>query len=469
MNSKKTKSPLKKLLLAVATTFLAGCTSTDSVRLPRDARAAPGVHSHRIVNDIRPDIAREVSEDSNLSDYLTIAALNNPGLEASFYQWKSALERIPQVKALPDPRFNYGYFIREVETRVGPQNQKLGISQAFPWFGKLRLRGEKAGNAARAAQHQYEAAKLKLFYDVKDAYYELFYLSQAIAIAEENIDLLKRLEKVAQAKFRSGSDVTGVLKAQVELGKLEDRLQSLNDLRGPVLARFNAALNRPISALMPWPRRFDVKDMSLADNELSATLEAYNPELKVLAERISEEETGVQLAKTDFWPDFTLGIDYIDTGASTMSGVSDGGKDPLVVMGSMSLPLWWGKYRAGLREAETRLAAARKTLAEKENLLSAELQLTLYKFRDAQRKASLFRDTLTPLAKNSLDVAEQSYKAGKVDFLELIDAQRLLLEFQLSYQRAVADREQQLAHVETLIGKEVTLIKKGLRTTEGTQ
>lgn len=466
MSSEQIKESPKILALAVVATLLAGCTSTDSVRVSRDDRSVTGPHSTGMVMETRPDLPREISENSTLKDYLKIAALNNPGLEASFNQWKSSLESIPQVRALPDPQFNYGYFIQEVETRVGPQNQRFGVSQAFPWFGKLRLRGEKAGEAALAAQHQYEATKLKLFYEVSDAYYELYYLSKAIAIASENIDLLKRLETVAQAKFRSGSDVTGVVKAQVELGKLEDRLQSLNDLRVPVSARINAALNRPISTFVPWPKRFDFKKVNLTDNELSSTLEAGNSELHALGARISEAERGLRLAQKDFWPDFTLGIDYFETGEARISEVSASGQDSVVLMGSMSVPLWRDKYRAGLREAELKLVAAKKSLVEKENLLFAELQLIFYRFRDAERKASLFRDTLMPLAKNSLDVAEQSYKAGKADFLELIDAQRLLLEFQLSYQRAVADREQRLAQVEMLIGKEVAPLQERLQEME---
>ena len=113
-----------------------------------------------------------LSPDATLADYLAYAALNNPGLEAAFNHWKAAVERVPQVTSLPDPRFTYKYFIREVETRVGPQKQSLGLSQMFPWFGKLELRGSVAAEAARAAKQQYENEKIKLFFEVKDAFYE---------------------------------------------------------------------------------------------------------------------------------------------------------------------------------------------------------------------------------------------------------------------------------------------------------
>ena len=102
-----------------------------------------------------------LNDDSTIDDYLAYAALNNPKLKAAFGVWKAALHRIPQVRSLPDPKFNYAYFIREVETRVGAQEQKLGLSQMFPWFGKLQLKEDIAYEAANSAEQRYEAEKLK--------------------------------------------------------------------------------------------------------------------------------------------------------------------------------------------------------------------------------------------------------------------------------------------------------------------
>ena len=115
-----------------------------------------------------------------------------------------------------------------------------------------------------------------------------------------------------------------------------------------------------------------------------------------------------------------------------------------MVMGSINIPIWLGKNRAGVKEAEANRSAARASLENRGNVLISDLKMLLYRFRDAERKIDLFGGTLAPLAKNSLDVTEQAYQAGRSDFLELIDAQRLLLDIQLSYQRAIADREQRL-------------------------
>ncbi len=396
-------------------------------------------------------------ENSTLSDYLTYAALNNPGLEAAFNRWKAAIERVPQVRSLPDPRFTYRYYIEEVETRVGAQEQGFGIAQTFPWFGKLSLRADAAAQAAKAKQQLYEATKLKLFYQVKDAYYEYYYLWRAIARIEENFQLVKQFESVARIRYKvAAGGHPDVIRAQVELGKLADRLGSLKDLQGPIVARLNAALNRPAGAELPWPRAVVEESISLTDEQMLDWMARSNPELGALEQEIARSRTKIRLAEKDYYPDITLGLNYVDT-AKSIGGMnpSDDGKDPLIAMVSINLPIWRSKLAARVREARHRNRAAALNKSDKENSLSAELKLALYRFRDASRKIDLFRDTLLPKAKESLRVNMASFRAGKGGFLDFIDAQRMLLQFELDYERGLANQGQQLAKLEMLIGEEI--------------
>ncbi|MHC4389213.1 MAG: TolC family protein, partial [Planctomycetota bacterium] len=147
----------------------------------------------------------DVNSLIGLEDYLRYAALNNAALKASFEQWKAATEEVPQAKSLPDPKFTYSYFIREVETRVGPQRQKFGIMQVFPWFGKIEARTDAAAAKAKAARKRYEAEKLKLFWQVKDAFYEYLYLGSAVEIARQNLELLKHFEDVARTRYMAAA------------------------------------------------------------------------------------------------------------------------------------------------------------------------------------------------------------------------------------------------------------------------
>ncbi len=418
--------------------------------------SSPGGVSQRgwYPTQAQPDLP-SLDEESSLRDYLAYAALNNAGLRAAFERWKVALERIPQVRSLPDPRFTYGFFIRKVETRVGPQRHRFGISQMFPWFGKLRLRGDAAWEAAEAARERYEAQKLKLFYTVKVAYYEYYYLGRAIAVVREQRDLLKYLEEVVRTRYMvAAAQHADVIRAQVELGKLDDRLRTLQDLQGPIVARLNAALNRRTSAELPWPAKIAEEEMQASDEQILTWSRENSPELKEFDHKIAKEQHAIQLARKHYYPDIMLGVDYIETGSAIMD-TPDSGKDPVIAMASINLPIWFGKLRAGVREAEARRRVALRAKRDRENWLSSEIRMVLYRFRDAERKIDLYRDTLVPKGKQSLKASETAFRAGTASFLDVMDAIRILLEFELSYERALADHAQRLAQVEMLVGRQI--------------
>lgn len=390
-----------------------------------------------------------------LHDYLAEAAQNNPGLEAAFNNWKAALEQVPQVKALPDPRFTYSYFIQEVETRVGPQRQRFGISQVFPWFGKLSLRGDMAMEAAEAERQRYEQAKLKLFQRVKSAFYEYDYLNRSIEITRQHLVLLQNMEQVARTRFQTGElPQSAVLQLQVELGKLDDRMRTLDALRAPASVRLSAVLNRKDDTLLPWPQAVDAIPAVFADSDVQQWMKESSPELKQADAVIRKETDAHLLARKERYPDIMLGLDYTQTGEARMSGVSDSGKDPLMASVSMNLPIWFGKLKAGEMQAAYRRDAAENLRSETQNRLQADLQMAIYNFRDAERKINLYRDTLIPKAQQSLEVTREAFEAGSVTYISLIDAQRTLLEFQLAADRARADREIRLAEIEWLTGHE---------------
>ena len=398
----------------------------------------------------------QLSKKSDLQDYLIYAALNNPGLRAAFEEWKAALQKVPQVTALPDPQLTFGYFIQEIETRVGPQEWRAGLMQKFPWFGKLDLKGDMAGKAARAAWERFEARRLKLYHEVKAAYAEYYYLSRAIEITRETRSLVDRLEDVARVKYKTGiATHADVIKAQVELGKLQDRLESLRDLKEPRAAKLNAALGRPAEVPLPWPVDLEHEEVALRQKKLLAELKEQNPQLKALRWNVERAESGVDLAGLRYYPDVTAGLTYIETGSAVMPGVGDSGKDPVLASLSINLPLWWNSYRAGEREARARLRQARRSLDDKANELESELKLAVYGVQDARRKIDLYANTLVPQARQSMKATQTAFQAGDADFLSLLDAERILLEFQLAHQRAVADHLESTAMLEMLVGRQM--------------
>jgi outer membrane protein TolC len=399
----------------------------------------------------------EITENSTLQDLLAAAALNNRGLRAAFEQWQAALQQVPQMRALPDPQLNFSYFIREIETRVGPQQAKVGIMQMFPWFGKLKLKGNAAAEAANAQKQQYENIKRTLFYEVKTTYYDYYYAVRTVEVLKKNVALLENLESVIQVKYRTGSvSYASLVKIQVERDKLQDRLKSALDNLEPVKARLNAALNRPTHAPLPVPKEIAMEDepVELSRERLVERLRANNPVLKAIDAMAAKSKIGINLAKKNYYPDFSLGVDYMPTGGARMPGIPDSSKDPLAAMVSIRLPLWFKKNKAGVKEANALYRAALYQREEAENNLLARLEMVLFKYRDAERKVKLYRESLLPRAEQALEVTRSAFEVGKADFLDFIDSQRMLLMFELEYEEAGTLRAQRLAELQMIAGKE---------------
>lgn len=393
-----------------------------------------------------------LTEQSALADYLSFAALNNPGLEAAFERWKAAMEMIPQARALPDPQFTFRYFVVAQATRDGDMRFAFDLAQTFPWFGKLQLKGDMAAAEAKAAYMRYEAQRLAVFARVKDAYYEYRYVARATDIAKENVDRLKSIELIARAKYRN---VTGsqpdLIRVQVELGKMEDELESMRDMRNPIAARLNAALGRPADAPLPASLPVGDGDDTVAEGRLQAWMEQSNPELKAMDADIAREIKGIALAGKDYYPDFMLGVSY--DAMVHARGVMMPPENPIAVMVSVNVPIWWNKYAAGVRQAQARYNAAMKDKQDKTYSLGSDIRMESYNFRNARRKVVLYRDTLLPKADAALRSTLASYQTGAATFADLIDTQRTLLEFQLNYERAYADRRQALARLEAIAGR----------------
>ena len=453
--------------LAILVVGVAGCSVSRpqvSVEQPETSFTSQKTFGESLPDRMptrRQEDLPDLTKDSPLSAYLEYAALNNPALREAFQEWKAALERVPQVEALPDPRFSLGYLIQEIETRVGPQEWRAGLKQTFPWFGKLDLKGDMVALRAQAAWQRFHAEKLHLFHRVKKAYAEYFYLSRAIEVTRKHRDLVEYLEEVARTQYRTGiAPHSAVIKAQVERGKLEDRLASLKDLKDARAARLNAALGRRADAPLPWPVTLSQERVKIRSEKLMAQLRESNPRLKALRRNVERAESAVDLAELRYYPDITAGLSYMYTDSAIMSGVDDSGKDPILATLSINLPLWWDAYRAGEREKLSRLRSARRKLEDRTRKLEAELELAAYGVQDARRKINLYGDSLIPQARESLEATRASFKAGDADILALLDAERMLLEFRLERERAVADHLQSVAKLEMLVGRRMDAKEK---------
>jgi cobalt-zinc-cadmium efflux system outer membrane protein len=404
----------------------------------------------------RPEPAVLPDEGATFSDYARYAVTHNAGLKAAFNDWKATREKIPQAHSWPDPRFTYTDYIRPVETRVGPQERSFSLVQTVPWPGKLLARGRVASREAESAYQRYEAARLALVYRLAKAYCEYYYLSRAISITENDVALVSDLEDVARTRYKVGAvPYAALIKAQVEIARLEDDLQDLREMRRPAAAALNEIMGRPRDAYVPWPEGVSFGSVEFGDSSTYRELGRNNPELLALRLSTSKEEAALGLARQQYFPDLILGATVIQTGPSSNPGLRDSGKDPVMASVSVGLPVWIGKYRAAEREARARRKAAADRRADRENQLAADLEAALFNLRSAERRIDLYGGELIPKAEQALAASRRAFSADQADFFDLIEAQRTLLEFRLVHERALSDRAQRIAEIDMLLGRDI--------------
>jgi outer membrane protein TolC len=402
--------------------------------------------------------APSLPDGAVLDDYIRYAMQNSPALEAAFYRWRAAAERVPQAKTLPDPELGFALVLDQVERKPEYMGERYSISQMFPWFGKRSLRGDMALEAAQAEAQRFEATRLELVERVTRAWFEYAWLHEAGLTARKNLDLLVRLESVARSLYRTGTaSLADVNRAQVELGRLDDQVRSMEDMLGPAAAELNAALGRPAHAHLPAspppPSRQAVADLpARSDEDWLALARDHNPGLAASRHGVTREQHSIALARKDYYPDFRLGLEYARDGSARMAMMDGGGADMIAGMISFSIPIRRGRIDAGVREAEARRNAATRDVLDQELSLDASLKGALFAYRDSGRRLQLYGGTLVPKARQSMASTEAAYRVGDASFTDLIDAQRVLLEFELAHERAAADRGKALARIRALVG-----------------
>jgi len=381
----------------------------------------------------------ELPADPTLDDYLRYALAHSPKLEAAFQEWKAALERVPQARALPDPQLRYSYFVRASMTQ-----QAAGLSQTFPWYEKLKARGQARLEAARAAEQRFERARLALIAEVKEAYAEYAYLRQAIDVMEENRQILQSLLEAARARLEAG-DVpqADIVRAEVAVEQVQDELASLKNRRSALVGRLNAALGRPSERPLPWPAGIEAVALETEEAALLTRLRERSPELAALKHEAAEQRQMLRAARQNAVPDLTVGVEYMDMVPM---------EDQLAVMGSINLPIWNGKREGERAEALASFNAATKRQVDRRRELASEVKTAHYRFQDARRRTALFRERLLPMAREALNSTEAAYREGEAEFEAVARAQQDLQQMQLDYQRALADRFQRLAELERLVG-----------------
>lgn len=436
--------PFSRLLLFAATAPLlfAGCASRyDSSTIDRRTRELfAATEAPPLEREPRPlsDAEAELLETADLDSYIAFGLQNSAQLRTAFENWRASTERVVQVSSLPDPRLSFGEFLEQVQTRTGPQRRRIGLSQAFPWPGELDAKAELATRQVEAAWEQVEQARLEVVRRIEEDYYSYAFLARELGIRRELLTLVRGLEPVVQGRIRGGAGQEDLLRLQVELGRLEDDLGSLERSRPALSSRLADAMNWPLesAALLPLPSLEVPQTQVRATAELLDSALEASPKLRGLEQQLAAAQSAQQLSTFKGRPNFIASVDYIQTGEALNATTPGSGDDPLFFGFSMSLPVWRASISAAEREAKHGVRAARARLDQGRSRLHADVVEQAYLVEDAQRRIELYQNSLLPRAREALQLTAASYRSGNATVLDLLDSERALLEFELSLWRA---------------------------------
>jgi len=403
-----------------------------------------------------PILSQEVAIGRTVDSLLDYARSTNPDYASMRYEADAAIERVVPAGALPDPRFRME--LQDI-TKFGEQNATLNPSrvgstkytvlQEIPWYGKRDLKREIAELEAEGAQGRVRGTWTEITAKLKIAHAQLYILHRNEQLTREILDLMVRLEKIAQIRYAGGLAMQqDAIRAQVEQTGMRNDLIMLENEGNMLRARINALLARPSSArlanpevLRPIPAPAKLDYATLEDR-----VRGRNPQLFTEEARIKAAEKSRELTYKNRYPDFALAISPIQY----QNAVKE-----WEVMVEFNIPLQQTSRRAMERESESMLSAARSRKEATSNQILGELAENLSGIEAARRTESLTTNSLLPQAELTFNSALASYENGKVDFATLLEAQQQIRKARQIQIKAQAEAQIRLADIEKLLGEDL--------------
>lgn len=391
-----------------------------------------------------------------IEDYLKIAAENNPEVKAAYTNFEAALQKAPQVAALPDPTLTVSAFGQMMETRLGAQEARFSLMQMFPWFGKLKAEKTTAELMAEAQFQKYLLKRQMLFLEVKNAYANLFSVMEEIRLREKNLGILDTYRKLALNRFEAGSSpMVNVVKVDINREEAATGIELMKEELESLKRQFNLLLNREVSAEVVIPDSFSLDSMAIIPEDLGDVDFEGHPEIEMLEkERLAFESEQVVAEKMGM-PMIGLGVDYTIISKRTDANPMDNGMDAYMPMVSVSLPIFRKKYKAAVEEAKLR---ARSVSEEKEasvNALRSELEMSLFRLKKSRRLIGLYDKQIeTSGQANKLLIS--GYSNANSDFEEVLQMNQDILMFQTEKVAAQAEAYKAAAKLEFLLFKHNT-------------
>ncbi len=392
---------------------------------------------------------------TRLDQLIKLAIDNNAELKSKKLAWQSMIEQYPQATALSDPKLVYTEAIDPIETRLGPQDRVVSLSQKLPFPGKLTLQGKVVKKDINISKIRYEMASRNLVVALKQAFYELVYLETAVSLTWQNQKTVEKISHIATTDYAaSNSTLNDVAKAQSQYAQVSYDVQLLQELVSTEKTRINTLLNRnPEQAfkVKPYSNKTPVK---LAHSlQQLYEFSASNEELKIADISIEKGAIKQDIASYTSLPDFNVGVRYTQIGESIVADLDRSGDDGLALSVGINIPINYYKNKAVKHQAYLQ---KQKSIEDKKALLNSmnnSVKALFFKINNSYRQATLYHKNLLPQAQRAKQIAEIQYRENKGSIAQYLETQSTWLNFQLAYQRAVADYWKNRAAMEKLTGR----------------
>jgi len=430
--------------------------STVCVVLLAGAVAAAADTENPVASTAADEIVASVS-DTQLRLLLGEVLDRNPGVARLAAEAAAAAQRAPQVKALPDPTASLTWFLMSPQTRVGPLQATINISQSLPWFGTLELEEQAAVLDAAASLAKVEAARLEVVTDARTTYLELQFLDAESRLAREDRATLEHYAELALARYASGVGLDQeVIKIQAEITRADTRVLGIAARRAELVARLNALRDRPQTTPVVVA---EAGARRMGEFELEALRRrslAGRPEMAAATAAAEAAEVRVERSKKAYSPNLMVGLSYgfvgtRDDEAGRLLPPEGNGDDDLSLMAGVSLPLWRSKLRAGVEEGTARRLAADEMVREVTASIDEDLGELIHRIPLLEEQVDLYENVLIVQSRQSLLSAESAYAAGTAGALDLLDAERVLLQVRVASARVRTDLDIAYARLEAVV------------------
>ena len=393
-----------------------------------------------------------------LRDAVAEALRNNPDIEAARHEQEAARQRIAPAGALDDPMLEAGVVNLPVESlrfdREDMTMKMIGLSQRFPYPGKLALRRDVAAQEAETMLHGYRETVNRVSRDVKIAYLDLALAVESTRLAENNKRVLEHFLATAEARYAVGqASQADVLKAQTQVAKMAVELIKLARERGTIESELNRALGRAPDLAALMPQLPTLRELVSRPEELRQAAVTTRPQLLALQSTVARSEKAIQLARKDYYPDFDVRLSY---GQRDRSPMGDRREDMVSLTVAISLPLW-RENKLGPRVAEATAMRDRATsmLRAQENEVASRLRQEISNAEQNLKSARLYETTVLPQARLTVESSFAAYRVNRVDFFTLLDNQMTVLNYEIGYVTAVVNHNKAWAEIEFITGREI--------------